>query len=119
MREKAEQGIYPSRPPLGYRNNKLEHTIEIDPQTAPIAKRIFELYATGKYSLASLRKEIQAEFGKKMQKGYLHRLLRSPFYSGVFIWDGKKYRGTHSLFVDPASFERTQEVLNNFNRRRK
>jgi site-specific DNA recombinase len=23
MREKAEQGIYPSRPPLGYRNNKL------------------------------------------------------------------------------------------------
>jgi len=29
MREKAEQGIYPSRPPLGYRNNKLEHTIEV------------------------------------------------------------------------------------------
>ena len=27
MREKAEQGIYPSRPPLGYRNNKLERTI--------------------------------------------------------------------------------------------
>jgi site-specific DNA recombinase len=119
MREKAEQGIYPSRPPLGYRNNKLEHTIEIDPQTAPIAKRIFELYATGKYSLASLRKEIQAEFGKKMQKGYLHRLLRSAFYSGVFIWDGKKYRGTQALFVDSGSFERTQELLNNFNRRRK
>jgi hypothetical protein len=31
MREKAEQGIYPSRPPLGYRNNKLERTIEVDP----------------------------------------------------------------------------------------
>jgi len=26
MREKAEQGIYPSRPPLGYRNNKAERT---------------------------------------------------------------------------------------------
>ena len=24
MREKAEQGIYPSRPPFGYRNNKLQ-----------------------------------------------------------------------------------------------
>jgi len=36
MQEKAEQGIYPGRAPLGYRNNKLEHTIEIDPDTAPI-----------------------------------------------------------------------------------
>src|SRR5256885_5787350 len=65
MREKAEQGIYPSRPPLGYRNNKLEHTIEIDSQNAPFAKRIFELYATGNYSLSELRKAIQAETGKR------------------------------------------------------
>src|SRR5437764_2998846 len=28
MREKAAQGIYPSRPPLGYKNNKVTHTIE-------------------------------------------------------------------------------------------
>jgi site-specific DNA recombinase len=117
MREKAEQGIYPSRPPLGYRNNKLEHTIEIDPPNVPIAKRIFELYATGKYSLASLRKVMQAEFGKKFQKGYLHKLLRNPFYNGLFMWDGTKYRGTHPVFVHPAVFQRTQEVLNNFNRR--
>src|SRR5215831_5648519 len=32
MQEKAEQGIYPSRPPLGYQNNKVEHTIEINPR---------------------------------------------------------------------------------------
>ena len=118
MREKAEQGIYPSRPPLGYRNNKIEHTIELDPPNVPIAKRIFELYATGKYSLASLRKAIQAEFGKKFQKGYLHKLLRNLFYNGLFMWDGKKYRGTHPVFVHPAVFQRTQEVLNNFNRPR-
>ena len=55
MREKAAQGIYPSRPPLGYRNNKLLRTIEVDPDNAPIAQRMFELYATGMYSLATLR----------------------------------------------------------------
>src|SRR3989441_867939 len=114
MREKAEQGIYPSRPPLGYRNNKLEHTIEIDPQNVAIAKRIFELYATGKYSLASLRKAIQAEFGKKLQKGYLHKLLRNPFYGGFFVWDNKKYGGNHSLFIRPRGFQRTQDGFNNF-----
>src|SRR2546428_10014391 len=115
MREKAEQGIYPSRPPLGYRNDKLQHTIEIDPQNIAIAKRIFALYATGKYSLASLRKAIQAEFGKKLQKGYLHKLLRNPFYGGFFVCDNKKYRRTHSLFIDPAVFQRTQHALNTCN----
>src|SRR6185437_2974924 len=55
MREKAEQGVYPSRPPLGYCNNKLLRTIEVDPDNAPIAQRMFELYATGSYSLATLR----------------------------------------------------------------
>lgn len=49
MREKAEQGIYPSRPPMGYRNNKLEHTIEVNPEKALIAKEMFELYARGNY----------------------------------------------------------------------
>src|SRR5271163_1949706 len=47
MREKAEQGIYPSRPPIGYKNNKAEHTIEVDIGKAPLARRMFQLYATG------------------------------------------------------------------------
>src|SRR5579871_5115917 len=62
MREKAAQGIYPSRPPLGYRNNKLLRTIEVDPDNAPIAQRMFELYATGSYSLATLRLFLKAEY---------------------------------------------------------
>src|SRR5438045_2115878 len=77
MREKAAQGIYPSRPPLGYTNNKLNHTIEVDSENAAIAKRIFELYATGSYSLAALRMTIRAETGKTFQKGYLHKLLKN------------------------------------------
>src|SRR5580698_5418457 len=51
MREKAEQGIYPSRPPLGYRNNKLERTIEADPDKTLIAQRMFDLYGSGQHSL--------------------------------------------------------------------
>src|SRR5215469_11503296 len=89
MREKAEQGIYPSRPPLGYRNNKLEQTIEVDPVKAPLARRMFELYATGNYSLSSLRKQLKLEFGQSLSKGYLARLLKNPFYKGQFIWEDK------------------------------
>jgi site-specific DNA recombinase len=33
MREKAEQGVYPSRPPLGYQNNKLDHSVLLPSKT--------------------------------------------------------------------------------------
>ncbi len=116
MREKASQGIYPSRPPLGYTNNKLNHTIEIDSENAVIAKRIFELYASGNYSLAALRNTIRAEIGKAFQKGYLHKLLKNTFYSGFFTWDGQQYKGTHELIISPALFSQVQAVLHGHNR---
>ena len=81
MREKAEQGIYPSRPPLGYRNNKADRTIEVNPEKAPVARRLFALYAAGECSLSQLRLVIQSEFGVTMAKGYLDRLLKNPCYA--------------------------------------
>ena len=93
MREKAEQGIYPSRPPLGYRNNKLERTIEVDPEKAPIARKIFELYATGTHSLSSLRKAIAVEFGRVYAKGHLQKTLKNPFYTGLFHLGGQDVPG--------------------------
>jgi site-specific DNA recombinase len=118
MREKAEQGIYPSRPPIGYRNNKVEHTIEVDLGKAPIARRIFELYATRKYSLSQLRLAIRSEFGVKMAKSYLDRLLKNPFYAGSFIWEGKTYPGTHTPLVDRFLFEQVQSAFHGRNKPR-
>ena len=116
MQEKAEQGIYPSRPPLGYVNNLAEHTIEIHRENSVIVKRMFELYATGEYSLAAIRKTIQAEFGKRFQKGYIHKLLRNQFYKGLFDWRGITYRGTQERFVSDSLFEDVQSVLQGHNR---
>src|SRR5437899_8736450 len=103
MREKAEQGIYPSRPPLGYRNNKLERTIEVDPAKAPIAQRTFELYATGRYSLTALGKVLRTEFGVSLGKGYLDRLIKNPFYVGSFYWENTLYNGTHTPLIDQTT----------------
>jgi site-specific DNA recombinase len=111
MREKAEQGIYPSRPPVGYQNNKLQHSIEVDPQKAPMAKKMFELYASGQYSLSSLRVTLKKEFGINLAKGYLERLLKNPFYVGQFYWEDKLYRGTHTPLVSLDLFEHVQDVF--------
>ncbi|MCI0722933.1 MAG: recombinase family protein [Acidobacteria bacterium] len=116
MREKAEQGIYPSRPPLGYQNNKLQHTIEVDPKKAPIARRMFQLYASGKYSLSTLRKTLLVEFGCALAKGYIDRLLKNPFYKGQFIWEGKLYPGTHTPLVPAELFEQVQAVFRGHNK---
>ena len=116
MWEKAEQGIYPSRPPLGYRNNKLEHTIEVDAEKAPIAKRIFELYGSGSHSLASVRKAIQDEFGKVFPNGYLVRILKNPFYIGSFYWQGQLFAGTHTALITRALLGQVQAVFEGHNR---
>src|SRR5215207_576308 len=63
MQEKAEQGIWPSFAPLGYRNvigpdNK--KIITTDPNVAPIVSKLFECYATGQYSLQQLAGKAQA-----------------------------------------------------------
>src|SRR6267378_3036156 len=99
MREKAEQGIYPSRPPFGYRNNILERSIEIDAEKAPLAQRMFEPYASGRHSLSSLREALRIESRQSFPKGYLQRLLMNPFYKGRFVWQGKIFRGTHPPLV--------------------
>jgi len=119
MREKAAQGIYPSRPPLGYRNNKLLRTIEIDPENAPIAQRMFELYATGSYSLAGLRESFRTEYGKVFSKWHLEKLIKNPFYIGTYEWEGKNYQGTHAPLVSPELFSRANEVLSGKARPRK
>jgi site-specific DNA recombinase len=115
MREKAAQGIYPSRPPLGYCNNKLKHTIEIDGVKAPIAKRMFELYASGQFSLRLVWKTLKVEFDVALSKSHVEKLLKNPFYTGSFYWDGKLYPGTHEPLIDRNLFDQVQAVFRGHN----
>jgi hypothetical protein len=56
-------------------------TIEIDPAKAPTVKRIFELYASGSYSLSALRKSLQlGEARADLAKSYLATILKNRFY---------------------------------------
>jgi DNA invertase Pin-like site-specific DNA recombinase len=57
MLEKAEEGIWPRRAPLGYRNTvstEGKKVIELDPETADLVRQLFAWYATGHYSLAEV-----------------------------------------------------------------
>jgi site-specific DNA recombinase len=111
MREKAEEGIYPGRAPIGYRNNSLTRSIDVDPERAPMVKRIFELYATGEHSLLTLRRAVLNEIGLRLSHSYFETILKSRFYLGYFIWQGVEYRGTHEALISGHLFDRVQNVF--------
>src|SRR5215213_3401063 len=63
MQEKAEQGIWPTVAPLGYRNvtgSDGKKIIVVDPDVGPLITKLFEWYATGRISLREAAKRVRA-----------------------------------------------------------
>src|SRR5260370_699241 len=116
MREKASQGIFPGHAPFGYRNNKAERTIEVDPIDSITVKRMFELYANGDHTLQTLAKKIRIETGKTISRGNVYLVLKNRFYTGSFEWMEQTYPGTHPVFVKRELFDQVQAVLTGHNR---
>ena len=111
LREKAEQGLYPGRAPLGYKNNRATRGIDLDPNRAPVLRSIFEMYASGRFSLSTLRREVFQKTGLKISKAHLERILKNPIYAGRFVWQGIEYKGSHEPLVTPELFQRVQDTF--------
>ena len=116
MHEKASQGTYPARAPFGYRNNRTTRFIDVDPENAPVARRVFEIYATGCHSLAGVSKVLRGETGVRISKANVHQILSNPFYIGQFIWRGRTYQGSHTPLITPALYAEVQRVLHGYNK---
>jgi site-specific DNA recombinase len=122
LREKAEQGMWPSYSPLGYHNVGLpdgRRGIEPDPERAPLIAQLFTWYATGNYSLKEVaRKARQAGLqfrnsGVDVPTPTVHKILRNRTYTGDFSWKGRMYRGKYQPIVSKDLYEQVQEVLDN------
>ena len=116
MCEKASQGTYPARAPFGYRNDKATRTIEIHPERAPIAKRVFELYASARHSLSSLAKAIRTETGVRISRANVYQVLTNPFYIGQFVWRGRTYAGTHVPLISPELYAQVHAILHGYHK---
>jgi site-specific DNA recombinase len=120
MQEKAEQGIWPTKTPLGYRNvagPDGKKVIEPDPEIAPQIARLFEAYATGNQSLKDAAREARASglayprSGAPVPVSTVHTILRNRLYSGDFDWNGKRFTGHHTPIVSRDLWEQVQDVL--------
>lgn len=120
MLEKAEQGIWPGPAPLGYLNVARadgKRVIEVDPVTAPLVTRLFELYVQGNVSVKELTRQAERwglrgkRLGKPMQVAAMHYLLTNLLYAGEFTWNGIVYPGIHTPLVSRALWDGVQDRL--------
>ena len=120
MLEKARQGLWPSRAPVGYLNASRgdgKRIIVPDPELGPVVARVFGWYASGRYGLTELtaRAEeaglVYRQSRKPMLRAQVHLMLRNPIYMGDFDWLSVRYKGTHEPLVSRKTWDRVQEVL--------
>jgi len=127
LRAKADEGMWPSFAPLGYRNVTNadgKKAMEPDPDLGPMVTQLFEWYATGMYSLKEIGKMarnagfIYRKSGAPVSDATAHSLLRNRLYAGEFIWAGQLYRGKYEPLVSMEVWERVQEVMDGRNAKR-
>ncbi len=121
MEGKAERGWLPSQPPLGYVNDKSNHTIVTDPERFELVRRMWELMLTGNYTVGEIRKIITDEWGFRapkssksavsMPNSFMYKMFSNIFYTGMFDWAGKRYNGNHTPMISLTEFDRVQLLL--------
>ena len=115
-RAKLRKGIWPGFAPLGYLNNHRTRDIDVDEEKSFLIKKAFELYTTGKYTLKQIAK-ILKDLGLRSYKGNIlsvscvQRLLKAPFYYGVFTFKGEMYQGSHQPIISKKLFDKCQEIM--------
>ncbi len=117
MRGRLKQGLCPWGAPFGYRNNGGGKLKTVDPRSGPIATRVFELYATGQFSLASLAAELKrlglrTPGGPPLSKHSLELMLANPFYCGILklASTGETFDGRHEPLIPVSLFRSVQDI---------
>jgi DNA invertase Pin-like site-specific DNA recombinase len=112
MSQKAEQGKYMGGTiPLGYKIDADKNYV-IDENTAPIVKRIYEMYAGGD-TIKEICKELntagyKSSTGKSFTYNSLHRLLSNPKYIGRYEYLGVVIDDAIPRIIDDETFKKVQ-----------
>ena len=116
IRQKIRNGIFCGPAPVGYLNDTKTRTIVVDKNKVLLVRKLFELYATGNYTLESLTSKVNA-LGFATQKGNplrinkCQQILSNPFYYGILSYWGEHFEGKHEPIITKKLFDRVQLVM--------
>jgi site-specific DNA recombinase len=113
-REKLRRGDWINSAPFGYLNDKATKKIVTDPERSQYILHIFEMYATGLYSLKQISEQLyerglRTKAGKKVFASTVHKIINRTFYYGVMESNGKYYPGNHEPLISKSLFDQCQE----------
>ncbi len=124
LRTRCEMGLRPGVAPTGYLNDKHADRkchANIDPERAPVIKKMFEKVAYEKWSGKKLYMWLKFELNLRTEKGKKHlslgnifRILYNPFYYGDFEYpknSGNWYQGKHEPIITKELFDLAQAQL--------
>jgi site-specific DNA recombinase len=124
-RERARQGLYnASVAPYGYRHVGDARTPpEVVEEEAKVVRRVFEMYATGRYTCRQIAEVLNGEgyrtrSGRRFSKDSITEMLRNPFYIGKVTYrEGRRgevevYDGLHEPIVSEGLWEAAARVRN-------
>lgn len=111
--------------PLGYLhvvNEQGEKTIVPDPDRASFIVKLFELYATGNYSLLKLTEEaekngLRTRKGKKVGKSQVDSILKNPFYCGTMKTKYGLAEHHYKPLISTALYQQAQDVAAGYHKK--
>src|SRR3989338_1844434 len=116
LRQKVRRGEQSGQAPTGYVNDKLNKKIIPDMERFRLVRKMFEVYATGNYSLKDTRnllaqKGLVSKNGKVLTVSNTQMILKNPFYYGMFLFNKELYQGKHEPAISKKLFDKCAEVL--------
>ena len=116
MKAGLDAGRFLHYAPIGYLN--VNKDLAVDPDRAPLARKAFELLASGNYSTndAVLRlvtgMGLRTRKGRPLTKQSWGRLPQNPIYCGWIVSGNTRVRGKHEPLISEEIFEAVQKRIN-------
>lgn len=120
MRENALKGQSTGgRPPLGYQYDE-NGFLEINKETAPIARKIFDMYVEGygMYAIANMMNEMgyRSQTGNEFRGSTIGDILANEKYIGTNVYTIRdeviKRENNHPAIIDRATWDIVQSMRN-------
>lgn len=119
LMQKYREGWQPTPPPIGYMSigrEKERKTCKPDPYVYPIIVELFQMYATGNFSILEIQEwlasqNLVSKNGTGLGHSVIHTILQNPFYHGLIRWRGESKMGKHKPIITKDLFDTCQYVL--------
>lgn len=89
--------------------------IVVDPLTAPIVVKIFEMYVTGSTMADIIRylnaNQIKTSYGNEFNKNSINRILKNKRYIGIYTYRDKEIPDGLPRIVDDGIFGAAQRIM--------